>query len=329
MKYKNLGNTDLKVSEIGLGAMIFGWKSNLKTAKAIVDLSAERGVNFIDTSNSYGQGNSEIVLGKILKLSTQHSNFIVATKFRIKVEDEYSSHPYDIKNIITQQCEDSLVRLQTDHIDLYQIHFPNPEIPFDEILSALDLLKRDGKIRYAGSCNFDADQCRAAADVSERMGAHPFITEQLPYNLLDRHVELELFPAARELGLGIIARSSLAEGMLTGKYKKDQPIPPNSRYAKVDKPEIYTARLTDMVFEKLIQLQELASQRQVTMSALSIAWCRNSNFVDTTLIGPSNVDQAVDNLNSCAIDLNHKDVSTIDELVKPGSIISSFKARLP
>ena len=329
MKYKNLGNTDLKVSEIGLGAMIFGWKSNLKTAKAIVDLSAERGVNFIDTSNSYGQGNSEIVLGKILKLSTRRSKFIVATKFRVKVEDEYSSHPYDIKNIITQQCEGSLVRLQTDHIDLYQIHFPNPEIPFDEILNALDLLKRDGKIRYAGSCNFDADQCRAAADVSETMGVYPFITEQLPYNLLDRHVELELFPAARKLGLGIIARSSLAEGMLTGKYKKDQPILPNSRYAKVDKPENYTARLTDMVFEKLIQLQKLASQRQVTMSALSIAWCRNSHFVDTTLIGPSNVDQALDNLNSCAIDLNDKDVSTIDELVKPGSIISSFKARLP
>ena len=121
----------------------------------------------------------------------------------------------------------------TDLFDYYQIHFPNPEIPFDEILNALDLLKRDGKIRYAGSCNFDADQCRAAVDVSETMGTHPFITEQLPYNLLDRHVELELFPAARELGLGIIARSSLAEGMLTGKYKKDQPTPPNSRYAKV------------------------------------------------------------------------------------------------
>ena len=324
MRYRALGRSGLQVSEIGLGTMNYGWKTNEKEAENIIDRALDHGVNLIDTSNSYGRGKSEQIVGNILKSNKKRSQVILATKFHKRMSVDINDFGNTRRHII-QQCEASLKRLQTEYIDLYQIHYPHPEIPIDETLYAFDTLIRQGKIIYGGMCNFDAWRCVEANWTARDIKTTALASEQIPYNLLDRSAEIEILPMAQDYGLGVIVWSPLAEGILSGKYKRGKPLPSSSRYAVVDKPGLYSARLTDKVFSAIEKLDQIARKKEVAMSTLSIAWCLATDTVSSVLIGPSDSHQFDDNYKALEIEFDEILHTDIDNIFKPEQTISSFR----
>ena len=223
MNYRNLGRTGVKVSELCLGVMTFGWNiKEQKDANQLVDLAIDGGINFFDTANVYSRGVSEQMLGKALKNNGKRDAIILATKVHGKMDDDDPNAWNNHRRNIIHQCEASLKRLQTDYIDLYQIHRPNSDVPIDETLRALDDLVRAGKVRYLGASTYAAWQIMESLWVSKEYGLNRFICEQPPYHLLDRRIERELIPMAQNYGFALIPWSPLAGGFLTGK------VPPRS-----------------------------------------------------------------------------------------------------
>jgi aryl-alcohol dehydrogenase-like predicted oxidoreductase len=324
MRYRQLGSTDLKVSEFSLGAMVFGWKTPPDAASRIIAEAVAAGINLIDTSNSYGRGRSEEVVGAALAHGGLRHSVILATKFRHWTVDEGADRDENIRNHIVEQCEESLRRLRTDYIDLYQLHIPNSKVPIEVTLRALDGLVRSGKVRHIGSSNFSAAWIRAAASAAGAHGLTQFVSEQAPYNLLDRSIEREILPAATAAGIGIIGWSPLAEGILSGKYRRGEPLPANSRYAKVDKPGLYTERLSDDVFDLVEALGSLAAARGVSLTAYCLAWLRSRTGLTSILIGPSTLEQLRDNLQSQSISLTNDEIRRIDELIQPASALTPY-----
>jgi aryl-alcohol dehydrogenase-like predicted oxidoreductase len=217
-----LGSTGLRVTPITLGAMNFGGRSEVAESEAILEQSIEAGINFIDTANVYNAGRSEEIVGAFLKKrSGLRERIVLATKVHGNVHTGDPLEPTQAGNsrrAIVEQVDASLKKLQTDWIDVYQIHRPQPETPIDETLRALDDLVRSGKVRYIGSSTFAAWQVVESLWVAKEYGLNRFVTEQPPYNLLDRRIERELIPAAQTFGIGLIPWSPLAGGYLTGKY---------------------------------------------------------------------------------------------------------------
>ena len=229
MNYKNLGRTGAKVSPFCLGCMNFGWGTEGDEAVAIMHRALDAGLNFWDTADVYNRGNSETIVGKALE--GKRDQVFLATKVHGQMgdlpNDEGNSRLHIIKG-----CEDSLKRLNVDHIDLYQIHRPQSDMAIDETLRALDDLVRAGKVRYTGTSTFAAYQIVESLWVSEKLGLNRFVCEQPPYNLLDRRIERELLPVCQSYGIGVIPWSPLGGGMLTGKYKRDEAAPEGARYAE-------------------------------------------------------------------------------------------------
>jgi aryl-alcohol dehydrogenase-like predicted oxidoreductase len=231
MQYRSFGRTGVKVSELCLGCMMFGGKTTPEDSYAIIDKAIEAGINFLDTANVYSRGRSEEVTGEALKRNGKRHQIVLATKVHGTMADDDPNMQGNSRRHIIEQCEASLRRLQTDYIDLYQIHRPQSDIPIDETLRALDDLIRDGKVRYIGTSTFAAWQVMESLWVSKELGLNRFVCEQQPYNILDRRVERELLPMARTYGIATIPWSPLAGGLLTGKYTRNAPPPPDSRFA--------------------------------------------------------------------------------------------------
>ncbi|MFA6484047.1 MAG: aldo/keto reductase, partial [Bacteroidales bacterium] len=230
MEYRTLGRTGVRISPLVLGTDNFANPTPEAEAIFIIDLAIESGINLIDTSNSYAGGESERIIGKALKASGNRDQVLIATKAHYPT----GTGPNDRGNSrlhLIKACEDSLKRLQTDHIDLYQIHRPDFDIPQEETLSALNDLVRSGKVRYIGSSTAPAWKVMEALMISEIKGFAKFASEQPPYNLLDRRIENELIPMCRANGLGLITWSPLAMGMLTGRYQNTNELPGDSRAA--------------------------------------------------------------------------------------------------
>ena len=231
MEYRYLGRTGVRVSPLCLGTANFGNPTPEDESIRIINRALEAGINFVDTGNTYGQGHSEKIIGKALAGNGQRHQVVLATKFHYPVgpgpNDQGNSRLH-----IMRACEDSLRRLQTDYIDLYQVHRPSDKVPIDETLSALTDLVHQGKIRYIGSTTHPAWQLMEAVMVSELKGYARFVSEQPPYNLLDRRIENELVPMCQRYGLGIVPWSPLAMGMLAGRYLKARTIPPNRAQLK-------------------------------------------------------------------------------------------------
>ncbi len=223
MKYRNLGNSGLRVSEIGLGTNTFGQAADELASLAIVNRAIEIGINYIDTADMYAQGRSEELVGKAVK--SRRSQVIIASKFRRTMgdgpNDQGASRYYIMKAV-----EASLRRLQTDYIDLYQMHDPDPATPIEETMRALDDLVRSGKVRYIGCSNFGAWQLCEALWTSKSNNLHSFVTVQTRYNLLDRAIEAELVPCCRAYHIGVIPWGPLAGGFLTGKYRRGRSATP-------------------------------------------------------------------------------------------------------
>lgn len=324
MEYRPLGRTGVKVSPLCLGCMMFGRRAGLEESVAIVDAALEAGINFLDTANVYARGQSEELTGEALKRNGQRHRVVLATKVHGVMDDGDPNAQGTSRRHIIAECEASLRRLQTDYVDLYQLHRPRPDIAIDETLRALDDLVRSGKVRYIGTSTFAAWQVVEALWVSKELGLNRFVSEQPPYNLLDRRVERELLPMCRTFGIATIPWSPLGGGLLTGKYGRGQTPPEDSRFASVASNSPQAGRLRDGVFDVTEALAPLATEKGCTLSQLALAWVMQQPGVTSPIVGPRTLDQLTDNLGALSVQITDEDRRRIDAIVPPGTNVSPF-----
>ena len=310
MEYRSLGRTGAQVSVWCLGVMTFGWKTEQEEATRMIDRFLDQGGNFIDTANVYGRGKSETMTGNAMKADGKRDQIFLATKCHGKMDDKDPNAWGNTRLNIIKACEDSLRRLQTDHIDLYQIHRPQSSVPIDETLRALDDLIRQGKVRYIGTSTYAAYQVVESLWASKELGLNRFVCEQPPYHILDRRIERELLPVARGYGLGIIPWSPLAGGKLTGKYKRGEAAPSNSR----EDPN----KFSEATWRVLEGLEALCRDKNCSMTAFALAWCAAQAGVTSPIIGPNSVTQLEENMAASEVTITDEDKKRVDELVKPG-----------
>jgi len=321
--HRPLGRTGIRVSPLCLGAMMFGGKTSPADSAAIIDRALDAGINFIDTANVYNQGRSEEAVGEALQRNGRRSQVILATKVHGRMGDDPNAMGNTRRHII-EQCEASLRRLKTDWIDLYQVHRPQPDVPIDETLRALDDLVRSGKVRYIGSSTFAAWQLVESLWVAKEYGLERFVCEQPPYNLLDRRIDRELLPMAQAYGFGIIPWSPLAGGLLTGKYRRNAPPPEDSRYANLDANPLYRRRMNDAIWDVIEPLESLAREKGTTISRLALAWCIHQPGVTSPIIGPRTMEQLEDNLGALEVTITDEDRKAIDRIIPPGTHVAPY-----
>ncbi len=314
MDYRSLGRTGVKVSSLCLGCMNFGGKTNQNDSFEIINHALDNGINFVDTANVYHRGKSETIVGKALKENKQRDKIVLATKVHGRMDDEDINAAGNSRRHIIAQCEASLKRLQTDHIDLYQIHRPESTVPIDETLRALDDLIRSGKVRYIGTSTFSAWQVVESLWIAKELGLNRYISEQPPYHLLDRRVERELIPMAMSFGLAILPWSPLAGGALTGKYKRNEKKPEDGRLTSSDMHGCFS----DESFDIIESVEKNAKKKNCTPSQLSLAWCMSQKGITSPIIGPRTLDQLKDNLGAVDVELTDDDYNEIDKYSKPG-----------
>jgi aryl-alcohol dehydrogenase-like predicted oxidoreductase len=322
MEYRTLGRTGVHVSPLCLGAMNFGGPTPMDESIAIIDAAIEGGINFIDTANVYNAGESERIVGEALKRNGQRDQIVLATK----VHGVMGPGPNDRSNSryhIIKSCEDSLRRLQTDHIDLYQIHRPTPEIPHDETLGALDDLVRAGKVRYIGSSTFPAWMVMEALMTSAEHRLARYISEQPPYNLLDRRIENELVPLCQKYGMAILPWSPLAGGILAGRYAGGT-IPQGSRADRNGMDSPFGQRVTPKALAAAKKLAELAAAQGLTSSQLALLWVKDQPGITAPIVGPRTLDQLKEHLGVLERSLTSEDSQALDQVVAPGNAVSDF-----
>jgi aryl-alcohol dehydrogenase-like predicted oxidoreductase len=312
MEYRRLGNSGLRVSELGLGANNFGWWADEQTSIAVINHALDVGINYIDTADMYDRGRSEEFVGKALK--GKRANVIIATKFATPMaegpNDKGGSRHYIMKAV-----EASLKRLQTDYIDVYQMHNPDTETPIEETLSALDDLVHAGKVRYIGCSNFAAWQLCEALWTSTVNHLHSFVTVQVRYNVLERSIETELVPCCRKYGIGVIPWGPLAGGFLTGKYQQGEQAPAEARLAKPV--GIYSHIFTDDNWNKLSNLKAFAAVHGHTIAELAIAWLRAKPWITSVIAGARTVEQLSANMPAMQWKLTDEEITEIDAIARP------------
>ena len=307
MELRQLGKSDLRVSVVGLGGNNFGWKADMAGTRAIIDKAAEVGINFIDTAISYGP--SEEFLGEALE--GRRKDFVVATKFG-SAQDPIEADHRGARAYVMQAAEASLKRLKTDWIDLYQLHFPNPETPIDETLRALQDLIAQGKVRAIGCSNLSADQLREAQAAAASAGITPFATTQNEYSLLARDLEKDLAPVIAEQGLGLLPYFPLANGVLTGKYKPGQPAPADARLATA--PAFFDGYKDQAKWKVAAQLEGFAAERGHSLLELAFSWLAAQPGVASVIAGASRVEQVESNAKAAGWKLSAADLAEVDRI---------------
>jgi aryl-alcohol dehydrogenase-like predicted oxidoreductase len=277
-------------------------------------------VNIVDTANVYNEGRSEIVVGKALK--GRRDGVILATKVHGKTGDGPNDGGTSRLHIL-RACEDSLRRLGTDYIDLYQIHRPRPEIPVDETLGALTDLVRAGKVRYIGCSTHPAWMVMEALATSERCGCARYVSEQPPYNLLDRRIENELVPLAQRYDLAILPWAPLAQGVLAGRYASADALPGDSRAARMPK-TIYSERVTARGVEAGRRFVELARASGRTPAQLAVLWCKDQPAVTAPIVGPRTLEHLTDLLPVMGMTLTDEERAACDAINPPGGVVTNF-----
>ena len=277
MEYRSLGRTGVQVSIQCLGCMMFGRRTEETDSMDMIDRAIEAGINFLDTANVYSRGLSEEITGKALKRNGKRSRIVLATKVHGRTDDEDINAAGSSRRHIIEQCELSLKRLQTDYIDLYQMHRPRSDTPIDETLRALDDLVTSGKVRYLGTSTFAAWQVVESLWVSKELGLNRFICDQPPYHMLDRRIERELVPMAQTYGIGLIPWSPLARGFLTGKYRRGEVPSTEARLgqeqAMPERRERTGLHFSDAGFDILDVVEAIAKEKDCTPAQLALAWC--------------------------------------------------------
>ena len=324
MNYRSLGRTGVKVSPICLGTMTFGGRTPEKEAINMVDVAYEAGINFMDTANIYGRGVSETILGKALKQNQKRQNIIVATKVNAQMADDPNSGGLSRRHIIAA-CEASLKRLQTDYIDLYQIHSSSVNVPIDETLRALDTLVQDGKVRYIGCSNIRSWQVVESLWAASRLNTHRFVSIQPAYNMLDRILEREMFPMAETYGLAILPWAPLSGGFLTGKYRKSTPHPEDSRLIHPDANPFYRQLDFEKAYAVVDLLDEMSQEKECTIAQLALAWCMEQPGVTSPIIGVRTLEQLESNIKAIDVDITDKDRARIDKVAPAFDSLVSYE----
>jgi aryl-alcohol dehydrogenase-like predicted oxidoreductase len=317
MNIRRLGRTGLKVSEICLGTMTFGHQCDEATSFAILDKAAAHGVTFLDTADVYPvppspetAGRTEEIIGRWLR--GKREQFVLATKCRMRVGHGPNDVGLSRKHIL-KAAEDSLRRLQTDYIDLYQTHSPDPETPPEETLHALDTLVQQGKVRYLGCSNYPAWQVALALGISARDGLARFDCVQPRYNLLYREIETELLPLCRDQGLGVIAYNPLAGGLLTGKYRAGDPPPPGTRFTLGQTGDLYRERYWQQAqFEAVERLRPVLQERGRSMVQAAVAWVLAEPGITAAIVGASRPEQLDDSLQAVNVPLDATELEAMN-----------------
>ena len=318
MEYRPLGRTGVQVTPLCLGCMMFGGRTSEADSMDIIDRAIDAGINFIDTANVYNRGLSEVAVGKALRRGGKRGRIVLATKVFAPMDKDDPNMRGNHRRHIMQQCEASLQRLQTDWIDLYQIHRPMSEIPIDETLRALDDLIRTGRIRYIGTSTFAAWQLVESLWCSRELGLNRFVTDQPPYHMLDRRIERELVPMARTYGTALIPWSPLAGGFLTGKYKRDDP---KAAEGRLSAGRFYGDHFRDAAFDVVERVEQIAAEKGCTPSQFAIAWVANQPGITCPIAGPRTLEQIADNLGAADIEVTDEDRKRIDEVAPPGAAV--------
>ena len=321
MEYRSLGRTGAQVSKYCLGCMLFGNDTPEDESIRIMHHAIDAGINFFDTADVYSRGVSETVVGKALQQEARRDRVFLATKFFNKMADDDPNAWGGHRLHIVKACEDSLRRLQTDHIDLYQMHRPHTSVPIDETLRALDDLIRAGKVRYVGTSTFGAWQVVESLWASKELGLNRFICEQPPYNLLDRRIERELLPMCQTYGIATIPWAPIAGGLLSGKYRTGQPRPEGARYATQSAP---FQRDNDAAIAKAEEYTAWCDQRGVAPAQFAAAWVAAQPGVTSPIIGPRTMQQHEAYLASAEIVVTDEDRATMDKMFPPGTYVSEY-----
>lgn len=315
--YITLGRSGLRVSPLCLGTMTFGedwgWGSSVTESEAILARYLERGGNFIDTANGYTKGHSEAIIGAYFaRTPGSRERVVLATKFSTNLfPGDPNAGGASRKNVVAS-CDESLRRLRTDYIDLYWMHFWDPNTPIDETLRALDDLVRAGKVRYIGVSDTPAWKVAQANTLADLRGWTPFVGLQIEYSLIERTVEGELVPMARELGLGITPWSPLRGGVLSGKYTRA-----NATTANPDRGDRVKAFLTERNLTIIDELLRVAKERGATPASVALAWVQARPGVTSTIIGARRLDQLDQNLAALDVQLTADDVAALDKVSEP------------
>lgn len=310
MEYRNLGTSGLRVSAIGLGCNNFGARIDLEAARAVIHKALDLGITLFDTADVYGErGGSETDMGKIL--GANRSKIVLASKFCMPMDDTGHAQGAS-RRYIMKAVEASLRRLQTDHLDLYQVHRYDPLTPIEETLRALDDLVTSGKVRYVGCSNWASWQMSEAAWIAKTGGYAPFASCQDEYSLVMRGAEKELMPAARHLGMGLLPYFPLASGLLTGKYRRNAPMPEGARLTKTERlAERYLTDRNWQISEKLI---DYAEARGHTALELAFSWLLAQAPVSSVIAGATKPEQLEQNAVAGGWKLTAEDLAEIDAI---------------
>ncbi|HZG23067.1 MAG TPA: aldo/keto reductase [Chitinophagaceae bacterium] len=318
MKYKILGNTGLKVSELCLGTMTFGGKGywtaigqlEQEPVDQLVKRSVEAGINFIDTANVYSEGLSEEMTGRAIRnLGLVRDDLVIATKVRGKMGEGPNQLGLSRKHIF-QQAEESLKRLDTDYIDLYQVHGYDVLTPIEETIRALDDLVKSGKVRYIGCSNLAAWHLMKALDYSAFHGLSRFVSLQAYYTIAGRDIERELVPLLEDQKVGLMVWSPLAGGLLSGKYGRNQEGPEDSRRVNFDFPPVNKEKAFDIIEV----MQTIAEEKTISVAQLALSWLLHQPVVSSVIIGAKRIDQLDDNLKAVDVALSPEDLQKLDDV---------------
>ena len=316
MELRPLGRSGTLVTTLCLGTMTFGHETDADEAHRLLDCYVDAGGNFIDTADVYQRGVSEDMIGTWLDKTNRRDDLVIATKVRFPMDDDDVNKAGLSRRWIRRECEDSLRRLRTDCIDLYQAHCWDPATPLDETLSAFDDLVTAGKIRYVGVSNFTGWQLQRATLLAEGNGWAPIVTLQPQYNLLAREIEWELVPLCLDEGIGILPWSPLGGGWLTGKYSRDRRPRGASRLGEdPDRGvEAYDNRNTERTWQVVDAVEKIADGRGVSMAQVAIAWVTGRPGVSSTILGARNLSQLQDNLGAANVSLDDEENAALSEV---------------
>jgi aryl-alcohol dehydrogenase-like predicted oxidoreductase len=311
MQLRNLGKSGLRVSTVGLGCNNFGGRLDLEASRRVVHKALDLGITFLDTADIYGDaGGSETILGEIL--GDRRKEIVLATKFGMVMSEERQLKGAS-RRYIMSAVEDSLRRLKTDWIDLYQLHTPDPHTPIEETLRALDDLVHQGKVRYIGCSNLPAWQVVEAQWTSRTLGLNAFVSCQDEYSLLVRDIERELVPAAQAYGLGVIPYFPLASGLLTGKYKHNAPLPEGTRLANTQR--LASRYMTERNWRKVERLTAFCETRNRSLLELAFSWLLARPQVASVIAGATRPEQIEQNVAAAGWELSQDDLAEIDRVL--------------
>ncbi len=317
MKYRKLGNTGLIVSEVALGTMQFGGKMNMgnlgqEQTTQMVQLALDRGINFIDTADVYSLGESETLLGNALKGIREE--IVLATKVRLPMGENFNRSGATRVNIM-REVEASLRRLQTDYIDLYQVHGWDSNTPLEETLRTLNDLVRQGKVRYIGLSNLMSWQAATAVMLQERLGLEKYVTAQMYYSLVGRGLEYEFQSFAEYHNIGILVWSALAGGFLSGKYSRNNPAPDGTRFAEAGQ---FVPFDKETGYKIVDVLKEVAKRNDASAARVALAWVLGRPAVSSVIVAARKPEQLEDNVRAVDLRLSSEDVRLLDEVSDPG-----------